>query len=500
MATKSIRFYNKQQYNIDFPQGISIDEGEVTLGEFFAGGGGWTSGAERVEGIHTRWILNHDAIAIKTNAHHHKRTKVYWADFFAQDEHQLEHVDILHASIECQPHSNAAGGKIRSITSYMMADELLRYILHLMPLVLTIENVPEFKKWGPLDDNGKRIPEKIGEYFEAWKRKIMSLGYRYTEDIRNAADDGVAQRRVRYFGIFYKPGMNISFPETTHSKHGEDGKLKWVACKDFINLDNEGISIFGREFNEDLPANLRRPLVSNSLKRIAGGIRRLYPEINEFLVQYYGGDNFERFQSISDPLYTVRCDNCHQLVQTEKLKFIMDYCRGDIYSKLEDPLNAQLTWQTKQLTSLEGFITQYYGNGIQVQRLDEPITSTTTKDRHQIVRLEKLQFIAQYFNSNGKPDSNVWSIDGPLPPVLTENKSQLVTILDQFDIKVRFLDAEELAGCSSFAPGYFTDPTLKLSHKNAVRMIGNCVPPKWPERILGHNIGSIQEFKQSILN
>ncbi|KKO90588.1 hypothetical protein AAW12_16055 [Sphingobacterium sp. Ag1] len=499
---RSIRFFNKKQFHLEFPNGIKPRKGKVTMGEFFAGGGGWTSGAEAVRDIQTLWILNHDAVAIRTNAFHHKGTKVYWADFFAQDEHLLEPVDILHASVECQPHSNANGGKIRDIGSYMMADELVRYVRHLMPLVLTVENVPEFKtQWGPLDENGKRIKGRENEYFKRWVATIQSLGYEYTEDIRNAADDGIAQRRVRYFGMFHRPGIKVSFPKRTHSKDGKNGLKKWVPCRDFINLNKEGHSIFGRQFNKALPPQHRKPLVPNSLARIAGGLLRLYPEVHQFLVQYYGGDNYERFQTLDEPLFTARTANCHQLVTTtEKLRFIMDYCRGDIYTKIEEPLNTQLTWQTKNFVNFEGFISSYHGGSIQVQPLTIPLATTDCNDRHPLVRLEKLQFIAQYFNSNGHPDRNVSSIDEPLPPVMTNFKSQLVTILDNFDIKVRFLDAEELAGCSSFAPGYFTDPDLKLSHKDAVRMIGNAVPPLWATRILKYNIKSIKLFKQSQLN
>jgi DNA (cytosine-5)-methyltransferase 1 len=496
-----MRFYNKDQYSISFPDSVGKrKKGKITMGEFFAGGGGWTSGAEKVKEIQTLWILNHDAVAIRTNAHHHKGVKVYWADFFSQDEHLLDRVDVCHASIECQQHSTANGSKAKKIGSYTMGWELIRYIKFLMPIVLTIENVPEFKKWAPTDENDEPIQGREGEEFERWKQALMDLGYNYTEDIRNSANDGIAQRRVRYFGIFFQDGVDISFPDSTHSETGEDGKKKWEPCRQFIDLENEGISIFGRQFNEKLRKNHRRPLVKNSLKRIAGGIKRIYPEVHQFLVQYYGGENYERFQSIEDPLYTVRTANCHQLVMTEKLDFIMDYCRGDIFTKTDKPLNTQLTWQTKQFVNLEGFITQYYGNSIQAQKFDEPIATTNCKDRHQIVRLEKLQFIAQYFNSNGNPGSNTSSIDAPLPPILTENKSQLVTILDEFDIKVRFLDPEELGGCSSFPVGYFTDPELKLSHKDAVRMIGNAVPPLWATIILKHNVAAIQEYKQTILN
>src|SRR5690606_15811659 len=254
-----MRFYNKDQYTIDFKDSSKPTGNCITMGEFFAGGGGWTSGCEEVEEINTRWILNHDAIAVRTNAFHHKGVKVYWADFFSQDEHLLEKVDYVHASIECDEHTAASGRKKVNIGNYMMGWELIRYLKHLQPLVLSIENVPEFKtRWAPVDENGERIKGMEGEEFKRWKRAIMDMGYEYVEDIRNAADDGIAQRRKRFFCFFYRPGIDISFPPTTHNQNGTDGKLPWVHCREFIDTTKEGVSIFGRKYNTSLRREIGR--------------------------------------------------------------------------------------------------------------------------------------------------------------------------------------------------------------------------------------------------
>lgn len=494
-----MRFYNKDQYTIDFKDSSKPTGNCITMGEFFAGGGGWTSGCEEVEEINTRWILNHDAIAVRTNAFHHKGVKVYWADFFSQDEHLLEKVDYVHASIECDEHTAASGRKKVNIGNYMMGWELIRYLKHLQPLVLSIENVPEFKtRWAPVDENGERIKGMEGEEFRRWKKTIMDMGYEYVEDIRNAADDGIAQRRKRFFCFFYRPGINISFPPTTHNQNGTDGKLPWVHCREFIDTTKEGVSIFGRKYNTSLRRDLRRPLVRNSLARIAAGIKKYHPDLTYFLTKYHGGSagQIERVYSLDEPIHAIDSSNRHQLVEIrgEKLKFIMDHCHSDHFNKIDEPLSPQLTRQTKQKVTVDNFIVQYYGN-IQHQSIDQPLNTVPCRDIHQLVRLEKLQFIVQYFNSNGNPGRNTQTLDEPLSPVMTKSKHQLVTILDGFDIKVRFLDAEELAGCSSFPPGYFTHPDLKLSQKNAIVLIGNAVPPKWATNFVRHNVGAIMKYK-----
>ncbi len=469
---------------------------KITCGEFFAGGGGWTHGLHKVPGMKTKWILNHDKVAITTNAFHHPDAKVYWADIYAQDEHDLEYVDCIHASIECQDHSIAKAGKKKRIGSYMMGWELYRYIKYLVPLVLTIENVPEFKKWAPLDDNGDRIKSRQGEEFERWKQAFLDLGYKYKESIRNAADDGMPTRRKRYFGAFFHPSIEFKFPDFTHSERGTDGKRRWVPCRPHIDLTDEGISIFGRRFNEALPKHKRKPLADNTLRRIAYGALRYSPGFKHFVAQFYGGDP-RRFQSLDDPLYTITCENRHQLVTMEKIQFIMDYCRTDILQDLNEPLRTQLTRQTKQLVSIDHYICQYYGS-LQAQGLGSPINGINCRDRHQLIRIEKVQFIAKYMSKNGSP-CNVESLEDPLSTILTEHKHQLITVLDGFDIKARFLRPDELASCTTFPKDYFRKPGLKVSGKNAVKMIGNAVPPDWARIILSPNLKEIWSLKAKII-
>lgn len=528
--------FNKDQFNINFDK-YSLENKleKVTKGEFLAGGGGFTYGAKQVEEIETKWIFNHDRIALKTNAFHNKNVKVFWADLYVQDEHELEYVDYIHASIECDQHSNANAGKAKNIGSYMMGLELIRYIKFLNPLVLSIENVKEFKKWAPVDEDNNPIKELEGQEFEKWKNTIMALGYEYIESIRNAADDGLPTRRERFFCFFYKPGIEITFPETTHDEKGNNGKIKWLSCREHIDTEDLGISVFGREFNNDLPKHLRRKLCNNSMRRIAGGIKKQYPEFYQFLCKYHAGDNPERSQSLNKPINVIDTSNRHQLVTVENGQFIQDHCHTDNYQDIETPLRPQLTWQTKELITLEklkfimdhchsdkvqsldeplqpqttrqskqfvyveaddSFIVQYYGGSIQSNTLDEPINVIPCRDIHQLLRVEKMQFIAKYFNSSDNPEGQTQSLNSPLSAVLGTNKHQLITLLDNFDIKARFLRADELAACSTFPRNYFSHPELKLSQKVSIQLIGNAVPPLWATKLLKQNVNSILDYKK----
>lgn len=483
---------------------------EITCGDFLAGGGGVTEAMSQIPGAKVQWVLNHDPVAIRTNLHHHNHVQHYWADMYKQDEHEMKPVDFCFAGIECTQHSKAKGGADKNIGSYMLGYELVRYLKHIKPSVMGIENVPEFKKWGPvrlaeekkkstkkysaLKMNPKKeghyvfvpIKERMGEHFEEWKQTICDMGYNYDERIYNAADLGIPTRRVRYFAFFTAKhlDMQIPWPVQTHNKFGTDGLQKWIPCKNFIDLTNEGNSIFGREFNPNVAKGKRRPLVHNTLKRIAGGIKK-YADDMHFIFQYYGtGDNV---QPLEKPLHTITTKDRHVLVTLEKMQFIQDHCHTDNYHTPNDPLNPILTREMKQLVTLEKkqFISQQYnsnGNpGANNQSINEPLNAMTTK--------EKFQFITAYFSSNGNQGSQNHATGDPLGTITTGmNKQALVTAVKEgkidFDVKMRFLTAEELSQISTFPDKYFTDPRLRLTKKEQVKLIGNAVPVQWAKQII----------------
>jgi len=160
--------YNTTQHNLNFEDNtLAYNPDDVTGGEFFAGGGGWTEGADGVDGYKTIWILNHDYIAVKTNAFHHKGVKVYHADIYVQDEHELSLVDHVHGSLECNQHSGANAAQEKKLGSYTQGWEFYRYIKYLKPLLVSIENVPEFKKWSPTCEDGKPIKSEQGKELNA---------------------------------------------------------------------------------------------------------------------------------------------------------------------------------------------------------------------------------------------------------------------------------------------------------------------------------------------
>ena len=407
----------------------------ITFGDLFAGGGGVTTGAFSLPDLHVSWALNHDKTAIETHEINHPETKHYQADIRTQDVSKLDQVDVLWASTECTQFSKAKGGGLKDIGSYMLGWELIRYIEHCEPSMIFIENVPEFIRWAPLvemvnkDGEMVWIPDetRIGEEYQKWVNTINNMGYWQEYNFLNAADHDAPTRRTRYIGIFTRIDEPILWPSAVRSQHGRNGLPKWRACKDFIDLVDEGHSIFNRKNNKLLARNHQKPYCANTLRRFAGGTLKnsdlIHSIIKEqFISKYYG--NGINCHGINEPLHTIRTKSSHCLITVEKRQFISDHVQTDNYQTPEEPLRPQLTRQTKQLLSLKTqFIsTQNSSNGNpehNTASLLNPLNAISTEPKHQ--------FITANFGGNGRPESQVCSIDNPLNSLTTKDKFQFLT-------------------------------------------------------------------------
>jgi DNA (cytosine-5)-methyltransferase 1 len=331
----------------------------MTWGDLFAGSGGTTTGALAVQGVKVAWALNHSKEAIYTHELNHPETVHYHADIKDMDEHKLSHVDGLWASLECTNFSNAKGGLPREGDSRTLAWELPRYIIWCNPDYIIIENVREFLSWGPLDNVGKPISRDKGKDFIKWVDYIKNLGYpNYDKSILNSADYGAYTARKRLFLIFSKMGCEISFPKPLFEKK------HYKACKEKINLEDTGQSIFGR----------KKPLAEKTLQRIAAGIRKFYPEMTH-IMQYYSSGN--QWSSINKPLGTITTKERHALVQ-----FGVEYNGDSDAFSIDKPLRAITTKQKHAIASIENdkqFITKFYTGNVKSQNssIDQPLHSIT---------------------------------------------------------------------------------------------------------------------------
>lgn len=127
---------------------------------------------------------------------------------------------ILWASLECTNFSKAKGGQPRDADSRTLAEFLFRYQHSLDPDFIQIENVVEFRSWGPLDENGKPVSRDKGIDYEQWRKNMCDYGYWDEWRELNSADFGGYTSRNRLFGCFAKEGLPIVWPTPTHSKKG----------------------------------------------------------------------------------------------------------------------------------------------------------------------------------------------------------------------------------------------------------------------------------------
>jgi DNA (cytosine-5)-methyltransferase 1 len=175
-----------------------------------------------------------------------------------------------------------------------------------------LENVEEFKTWGPLDESGYPIKEKSGETFHQFVAALRKHGYEVDWRELRACDYGAPTSRKRFFLIARCDGNPIVWPEPSHgdpdSHEVRCGKLQpWRTAAEIIDWTIPCKSIFERD----------RPLADNTLRRIARGIQKfVIDNPKPFLVrigqQGFGGDRLQ--YPLDVPLTTVVTKQEHCLI------------------------------------------------------------------------------------------------------------------------------------------------------------------------------------------
>lgn len=279
----------------------------------FAGGGGASTGLEAAFGRPVDVAINHDEAAIAVHSANHPDTKHYCQSIFSVDPLDATGgapVLLAWFSPDCKHHSKAKGGKPRDRNIRDMAWVVPHWIERLQkstiegggaPMVIMLENVEEFRQWGPLDEHGKPIPERKGEEFNLWVRRIRKLGYKVEHRELRACDYGAPTSRKRLFLIARRDGQPIIWPEPTHGRADSvevrAGKLlPWRTAAECIDWSIPCPSIFDRV----------RDLKDPTCRRIATGVmRHVVNEADPFIipVTHHGGP--QRVYAGKQPLPTV---------------------------------------------------------------------------------------------------------------------------------------------------------------------------------------------------
>jgi len=161
--------------------------------DLFAGWGGMTVGAAAA-GMDVLWAANHWPLAVQAHKLNHPGTAHACQDLRQADWSALPEYDVLLAAPACQGHSNASQPKRRSYHDALRATAyaVLDCAAVTAPYAIVIENVPEFRNWGP-------VGRPDGRLYRHWREGLELLGYDVEEHVLTATDFGVPQLRKRLF-------------------------------------------------------------------------------------------------------------------------------------------------------------------------------------------------------------------------------------------------------------------------------------------------------------
>lgn len=326
----------------------------------FAGGGGASTGIEMATGLSVDIAINHDPAAIEMHKLNHPDTEHYCESVWDVDPKEAcrgRKVGLAWFSPDCTHHSKAKGGKPVKQEIRGLAWIAVKWALAVKPRVIMLENVEEFKDWGPIE-KGKPISEMKGATFNSFVKSLQALGYEVDFRELHACDYGAPTIRKRLFMIARSDGKPIIWPKPTHgdpqSPAVQRGKLKpWRTSSEIIDWSIGAPSIFDR----------KKPLVPNTLRRIQKGLER----------------------------FIINNDNPFIVPDEHKAAFLISYYTEQSEKEvrglsLDTPLHT-ITAGGNRFGLVTAFLTKYYGQGVG-QGLLEPLHTITTKDRFALTAVK----------------------------------------------------------------------------------------------------------------
>ncbi|MEG6300686.1 DNA cytosine methyltransferase [Enterobacter hormaechei] len=427
----------------------------------FAGGGGASTGIEMAIGRSVDIAINHDPNAVAMHTTNHPDTLHYCESVFDVNPQLAtagRPVGLAWFSPDCRHFSKAKGSKPVEKEIRGLAWIVIRWALAVRPRVIMLENVEEFKTWGPLiesADGGQRPdPERAGETFEAFcgmlsggipaghpalvecceflgiaadgmqaQQLVAGLGYAVDYRELRACDFGAPTIRKRFFMVMRCDGVPVTWPEVTHadpkSPAVQAGKLApWRTAAECIDWSIAAPSIFGR----------KKPLAENTLKRIARGIQRfVLDNPTPFIVKCNhtstrsGYDCF-RGQSLNEPLQTITKKHGYAIAVPHLTKFRT----GATGQEVTEPVPTITAGTSKRpggnghaLGMVEAALTPFVGRqfGASVgHRADEP-SATITAGGGGKSQLVMPTLIQMGYGERPGQEPRVLQLDNPLGTV-----------------------------------------------------------------------------------
>lgn len=469
--------------------------GDEIIADSFAGGGGASSGIELALGRSPDIAINHDAQAIAMHQANHPDTRHYTESVWQVDPLEAcagKPVAFAWFSPTCTHFSKAKGTALgpEAIKQRGLAWVAVRWAHAVQPRVIAVENVEEWKDWGPIHrghtdgcegvnciegcrfgampknrrnsgrikrhddgcpgvgcidacDIGRPIKSRRGETFRAFVCKLEHLGYVVEHRLLKACDYGAPTSRRRLFLVARRDGKAIVWPEPTH---GPGRSRPFRTAAECIDWSVPAPSIFGRA----------KPHADKTLARIARGVRKfVIGAARPFIVPLnHGGIGRDdrRVHSVDEPMRTITSHGrgAHAIV----VPYMVHRSNGErpatatcpaqaprIYD-INSPLGTIMAQGQKHALVSAMLIKHNGGNndkhGSSGQALDKPMDTATARDTKSlaVAHLERLDdpgvrrraeaVYAFLVRYNGQGEPE--ALDKPLGTLTTKDRYGLVMV------------------------------------------------------------------------
>lgn len=371
---------------------LMLDLSNELIVDNFAGGGGASTGIELALGRHVDLAINHDPEAVALHTANHPQTRHMVEDVFAVDplkETGGRSVGLAWFSPDCKHFSKAKGGKPRSKKIRGLAWVVVKWAAAVRPRVICLENVEEFRTWGPLTKDGNPCPLRKGKTFESWCARLRGLGYTIDWKELRACDYGAPTIRKRFFLVARCDGQPIVWPAPTHgapnSPEVKSGKLKpWRTAAECIDWSIPCPSIFERT----------KPLAEATCRRIAKGIMRYVVNSAEpFIVNVANSKTTGRGPNVWPVIESVRTVTASPgfAVVTP---IITEHANGSSPRNMQadEPMRTQCA-EVKggHFALCSAFLAKHY-SGVVGAPVDGPVHTVTATDHHGLVAAHLTKF------------------------------------------------------------------------------------------------------------
>lgn len=402
----------------------------------FAGGGGASTGIELATGYSVDIAINHDPEAIKMHKANHPNTKHYCEDVWQVDPVKAcngHPVGLAWFSPDCKHFSKAKGGKPKDKFIRGLAWVACRWAGLVRPRVIMLENVEEFKTWGPLNRGHHPIKAKQGKTFKKFVSQLTELGYEVQFRELVAADYGAPTMRKRFFLIARCDGKPIVWPEPTHgpadSEEVKAGLLKpYVGAYTQLDFSLPCPSIFdtSEEIKEKYGIRAVRPLAPKTMERIARGLKKFVLDNAEpFIVQVnHSGAKSDYCKSANEPLNTVTGKHGFGIVEPYMVQIGQTGFTADRSKDVREPLTTIVSKNEHCL--IEPKLAPYMGTNTTNHsggNCKDPIHTITTGNQQCLIS----PTLIQYHSETAQGEVRGQTIEDPIMTVDSSNRYGLVT-------------------------------------------------------------------------